>query len=71
MSDKKHGFRYGFLAALNRCITTSLFAAPLETGQEGKTRPVSGISCGRRRNITRERYLAIPTFIRQGKTLGL
>lgn len=71
MSDKNPGFRFGFLAALNRCITTSLFAASLETGQEGKNRPVSGIACGRRRNIARERYLAIPTFIRQGKTLGL
>ncbi|OGQ86230.1 MAG: hypothetical protein A2512_07605 [Deltaproteobacteria bacterium RIFOXYD12_FULL_56_24] len=71
MPYKNHGFRFGFLAALNRCITTSLFAAPPETGQEEKNRPVSEISCVRRRNITRERYLAIPTFIRQGKTLGL
>ncbi|MFA7382500.1 MAG: hypothetical protein WC001_03545 [Desulfurivibrionaceae bacterium] len=71
MSYKNHGLKSGFLAALNRCITMPLFAASLETGQEGKIRPVSGISCGMRKNITRERYLAIPTFIRQGKTLGL
>jgi len=71
MPYKNHGFRSGFLAALNRCITTPLFTASPEAGQGGENRPVPGISCGMRRNISRERYLAIPTFIRQGKTLGL
>lgn len=71
MSHKNQGFRSGFLAALNRCIKTPIFTALLETGQEGKNLPVSGISWGIRKNINRERYLAIPTFIRQGKTLGL
>ncbi|OGR00587.1 MAG: hypothetical protein A2505_01465 [Deltaproteobacteria bacterium RIFOXYD12_FULL_55_16] len=71
MPYKNHGFRHGFLAALNQCVTTSFFTAPLGTGQDKNNRLVSELVSGAPRNLARERYLAIPTFIRQGKILGL
>ena len=66
-----HGFKHGFLTALNRCVATSFFTMPHEAGQGEKNHPLSEIAPRMPRNRAQERYLAIPTFIRQGKTLGL
>jgi len=71
MFYKEHGFTQGLFTAINWCVTTSLFTAPRETRQTGRNRPVAELAPGMPRNLARERYLAIPTFIRQGKTLGL
>ena len=66
-----HGFKHGFLTALNRCVATSFFTVPQEAGQTEKNGPVFELAPRMPRNLAQERYLAIPTFIRQGKTLGL
>jgi len=71
MFHKEQGFKHGFFTALNRCVTTSFFTAPLEAKQNEKKQLILKIAPGITKNIARERYLAIPTFIRQGKTLGL
>lgn len=71
MSYKNHGFTHGFLTALNRCVATSFFTAPQEAISGEKQSPLCEIAPQMPRNLARERYLAIPTFIRQGKILGL
>ena len=71
MFYKNHGFKHGFLTALNRCVATSFFTVPQGTRQNEKNRPLCEIAPRMARNLAQERYLAIPTFIRQGKTLGL
>ncbi|MFA6899874.1 MAG: hypothetical protein WC256_06670 [Desulfurivibrionaceae bacterium] len=71
MPYKIHGFKQGFFTALNRCVATSFFTVTQPTGQTEKNRPVSDPTQKTPRNLARERYLAIPTFIRQGKTLAL
>ncbi|MFH1019808.1 MAG: hypothetical protein V1782_04215 [Pseudomonadota bacterium] len=71
MFYKDHGFKQGFFTALNWCVATSCFTTPQEAGQAGKNRPVSEPAPRMPGNLARERYLAIPTFIRQGKNLGL
>ncbi len=70
MFYKERGFTQGFFTALNRCVAAPFFTAPQETGHE-KNRPVLELAPRTPRNLARERYLAIPTFIRQGKILGL
>lgn len=71
MSYKKQGFKHGFLTALNRCVATTFFTAPLGAQPGEKNRPHSEIILRTPKILAREKYLAIPTFIRQGKTLGL
>ena len=71
MFYKNHGFRHEFLAALNRCVAHSLFPEPRKAGQDEKIHPVPEMAPRLPKNIAQEKYLAIPTFIRQGKTLGL
>ena len=71
MRYTEHGFKQGFLAALNRCVAASFFTAPQGTDQNEKDRSSSEIPPRMVKRLARERYLAIPTFIRQGKTLGL
>ena len=71
MLCKNHGFKHGFLTALNRCVATSFFSAPQGTAHGEKKSPLREIAPRMPRNLARERYLAIPTFIRQGKILGL
>ncbi|MCX5865206.1 MAG: hypothetical protein NT087_07650 [Deltaproteobacteria bacterium] len=71
MSYKNHGFKHGFLTALNRCVATSFFTTPQGTGQGEKNGPVFELAPRMPINLAQERYLAIPTFIRQGKILGL
>jgi hypothetical protein len=71
MGNKDHGFKHGFLRVLNRCGAASFFPTARAAGQEGKTHLLCEIHPRTPRNLARERYLAIPTFIRQGKTLGL
>lgn len=71
MSHKNHGFKHGFLAALNRCVATSLFSAPHDARQNETISPLFEVVPKTPRNLAQERYLAIPTFIRQGKILGL
>lgn len=71
MSYNAHGFKHGFLTALNRCVATSFFTASQGAGQGEKNPPLCEIAPKTPRNLAREKYLAIPTFIRQGKTLGL
>jgi len=66
-----HGFKHGFLTAFNRCVATSFFTASQGAEQTEKNRPLSEIAPRTPRNLAQERYLAIPTFIRQGKILGL
>ena len=70
MSYSAHGFKHELLSALSRCIATSFFSAPPEEKNE-RSRSASGVPARKPKNLARERYLAIPTFIRQGKTLGL
>jgi len=71
MSHKNHGFKHGFLSALNRCVATSFFSTPHDTRQTEKISPAFEIAPRTPRNRAQEKYLAIPTFIRQGKILGL
>lgn len=71
MPYKDHGFKHGFLTALNRCVATSFFAMPHGAEQGGNNHLFSEIAPRMPRDLAQERYLAIPTFIRQGKTLGL
>ncbi len=71
MFHKDHGFKHGFLSALNRCVATSFFSAPHEARQNEKIIPLFEVAPRTPKNLAQERYLAIPTFIRQGKTLGL
>ena len=71
MFHKDQGFKHGFLTAFNRCVATSFFTAPHGAGHKEKNRPLTEIAPRMPRNLAQERYLAIPTFIRQGKTLGL
>ncbi|MBU3937310.1 MAG: hypothetical protein KKD53_07235 [Proteobacteria bacterium] len=71
MFYKDHGFKNGFLSALNRCVTTSFFTAADKAGQDTKNAPVFEMVARVPRNPAQEKYLSIPTFIRQGKTLGL
>lgn len=71
MSYKNHGFTHGFLIALNRCVATSFFTVPQGRGQGEKKSPLCEIAPRMPRNLAQEKYLAIPTFIRQGKILGL
>lgn len=71
MFYKEHAFKNGFLSALNRCVATSFLTAAARDGQDTKNPPVFEMAARVPRNSAREKYLAIPTFIRQGKTLGL
>ncbi|MBU2538360.1 MAG: hypothetical protein KKH22_07965 [Proteobacteria bacterium] len=71
MFHTNHGFKNGFLSALNRCVATSFFTAANKAGQNTKNPPVFEMVARVPRNPAQEKYLAIPTFIRQGKTLGL
>ena len=71
MSCKDHGFKHGFLSALNRCVASSFFTAPQERGESKKIHPTVEIVLRTPKILAQERYLAIPTFIRQGKILGL
>jgi len=70
MFYKEHGFTEGFFTALNRCVAAPFFSVMQEAGDE-KNRPVLELAPRTPRNLAQERYLAIPTFIRQGKILGL
>ncbi|MFA7348633.1 MAG: hypothetical protein WCZ86_12810 [Desulfurivibrionaceae bacterium] len=70
MSYTDHGFKHELLSALNRCVATSFLSVTLGK-KHSKTQPVSEMPPRTPKNLARERYLAIPTFIRQGKTLGL
>ena len=71
MSHSAHGVKHGFLSALNRCVPTSFFFARHEARKNEKISPAFEVAPSPPRNLTQERYLAIPTFIRQGKILGL
>ena len=71
MSYENHGFTHGFLNAFNRCVATSFFTAAQEAVPGEKKSPLCEIAPRPPRNLAQERYLAIPTFIRQGKILGL
>jgi len=71
MSYTEHGVKQGFLFAINRCIANSFFTVAQEAWQTKKNRPVAPLAPRIPNSLSRERYLAIPTFIRQGKTLGL
>jgi len=71
MSYNNHGFTHGFLTALNRCMATSFFTAPRGAVPGERKSPLCEIAPRMPQNLARERYLAIPTFIRQGKILGL
>ncbi len=71
MSCKAHGFKHGFLSVLNRCVATSFFAAPQRRGDGKNIRPAVEIVLRTPKILAQESYLAIPTFIRQGKILGL
>ncbi len=71
MYHTEHGFTQGFLSALNRCMTTSFFTAPHGPKKEGTNHPGLEMVPRCPKIIAQERYLAIPTFIRQGKNLGL
>ncbi len=66
-----HGFKQGFFTVLNRCVATSFFTAPQGAGHKEKKCLLSELAPMMPRNLAQERYLAIPTFIRQGKILGL
>jgi hypothetical protein len=70
MSYTDHGFKHELLSALNRCVATSFLSVTLG-GKHPKTQPVSEMTTRIPKSLARERYLAIPTFIRQGKILGL
>ena len=71
MLHTAQGFTHGFLTALNRCVATSFFSVTHREGHGEKTPPASELTIRTPKILARERYLAIPTFIRQGKTLGL
>ena len=71
MFYKEQGFTQGFLAVLNRCVAPSFFTASQETKQNKQYRPATEITPWLAKSLARERYLAIPTFIRQGKILNL
>lgn len=71
MPHNNHGFRNDFFTALNRCVAASFFTAEKETAQQERNFPAAEISRRAHQNLSRERYLAIPTFIRQGKTLNI
>lgn len=71
MFYKDRGFRHEFFAALNRCVATPFFSMPRLAGKNENHRPAPETVTRLPRNLARERYLAIPTFIRQGKTLTL
>lgn len=70
MSYPAHGFKHGLLSALNRCIATSFFSVAHGAKRE-HAHPAAELPARSPKILARERYLAIPTFIRQGKTLGL
>jgi len=71
MFYKDHGFKHGFFTALNRCVAASFFTVPQRAGQGERNLPAFELAPRAPRNLAQERYLAIPTFIRQGKILGL
>lgn len=71
MFHKEHGFKRGFFSALNRCVTTSFFNTAPATGKPSPQQPASELVPRTPKVLGQEQYLAIPTFIRQGKTLGL
>ena len=71
MFHPDHGFKHEFLSALNRYVATSFFSVTHREGHGEKTPPASELTIRTPKILARERYLAIPTFIRQGKTLGL
>jgi len=71
MFHKNHGFKHGFLSALNRCVFASFFSTSHEARQNEKIIPLFEATSRTPKNLAQERYLAIPTFIRQGKILGL
>lgn len=66
-----HGLKHELLSALNRCVATSFFIGTHRAGQDETTLPVFEKTTRIPKSLAREKYLAIPTFIRQGKTLGL
>ena len=71
MFHTDQGFKHEFLSALNRCVATSFFSVTHQEGHGGKNHPASELTIRTPKILARERYLAIPTFIRQGKILGL
>ena len=71
MYHTEHGFTQGFLSVLNRCMATSFFTAPHGAGKKSANHPALEMVPRCPKIIAQERYLAIPTFIRQGKNLGL
>jgi hypothetical protein len=71
MFYKEHGCKEGFFSALNRCVTTSFFNAAPVTGKNTQSHPSSELIPRTPKILGQEQYLTIPTFIRQGKTLGL
>ena len=71
MYHTEHGFTQGFLSVLNRCMATSFFTASHGPKKESTNHPALEMVPQSPKIIAQERYLAIPTFIRQGKNLGL
>lgn len=71
MSYTDHGFKHELLSALNRCVATSFFSVTHRERLSEKTPPAAEVTARTPKILAREKYLAIPTFIRQGKTLGL
>jgi hypothetical protein len=70
MFHTDHGFKHELLSALNRCVAAQFFSMTPGEKQEN-TQPAFEMTTRIPKNLAQERYLAIPTFIRQGKTLGV
>lgn len=68
MANKNRGLKAGVIMALKHCSAGYLNSAKsLRPEMSSATDSPRSL----RTNIDMESYLAIPTFIRQGKTLGI
>lgn len=71
MAYNKDGFKQGLFSALNRYIIASLFPVSPGPGQREKRPCAATLIPLPPKILGQEKYLTIPTFIRQGKTLDL